>query len=72
MGLTETTIAEIKEIRLVAREEFHRIEADHAEMMSDERGDYVAISTFPREREQWASNVAAKLVAASYQMGLEI
>jgi hypothetical protein len=61
MGLADDQVEAVSTIQSNGAEELKQIEKKNSEFVSDDRGDYIAISAFPDERDKWLDSLEAAL-----------
>jgi len=61
MGLADDQVEAVSTLQSNGAEELKQIEKKYSEFVSDDRGDYVAISAFPDERDKWLDSLEADL-----------
>ncbi|MGK0186764.1 MAG: hypothetical protein ACI9R3_002547 [Verrucomicrobiales bacterium] len=61
MDVTDDEIASIEKIQMIEMAAFKLIEKEHAEIVTDDRGSFIAISAFPYERRKWLEGMEARL-----------
>ena len=61
MGLTADDLKRVAEIRVERVKELKRLEASHAKVGSDARGEFVAVEAFPEERRLWLDGMEQDL-----------
>ncbi len=61
MGFSDEQISTIDTIRTDGLSAFMLIEKERAELISDDRGEYIRIPAFPHEQERWLESLEADL-----------
>ena len=61
MGLTESEVKTVIEIKTAAIKGLKDLEVKHAKLQSDEEGEFYAIEVFPEDRDLWMAEMVVKL-----------